>query len=175
MDQEKISFFEKMYQKNFSYIYNYIYMRVLHRETAEEICSEVFFRAFKNIESYDPKIAGQATWLCSIARNQIINYFQSNAVKRVELVDELPEIPVEDDYGITRNAINREVERILKMLSDEEREILSLHYAMDMSVKELAQVKGVSQNAMTHRLMRIREKCRRFEEESGNKFSDFFS
>ena len=150
-------------------------MKVLHKETAEEICSDVFFKAYKNIEAYNSERAGERTWLCTIARNSVINYFKSSEVRRTELTDEMPEVPVEDDYSITRQSVNREVERLLGFLSEEEREILSLRFAMGLAVKEIAEMKGITQNAMTHRLMRILEKLRRLEEESGNSFSDFFS
>ena len=175
MNSKKDAFFEKMYQEHFSYVYNYIYMRVLHKETAEEICSDVFFKAYRSIESYNPEIAGERTWLCAIARNSVVNHLRSSEVRNTSLTDEVPEVPVEDDYGIEKQSVNREVERLLGFLSEEERELLSLRYAMDVPVKELAEMKGVSQNAMTHRLIRILEKLRKQEEESGNKFSDFFS
>ena len=166
--------FEKMYQEQFSYVYNYIYMKVLHKETAEEICGDVFLKAYEKIETYNYKLAGPRTWLCKIAHNCVVNHFQSSAVKKTVLTDEVEETAVEDDYTASAMPINREVERLLDKLNDEEKEIISLRYGMDISVKELAEMKGVSPNAMTHRITRILEKCRKIEEDSGNKFSDFF-
>ncbi len=174
MNSNKNAVFEKMYENNFSYVYNFIYMKVLHKETAEEICSDVFFKAYKHVEDYDPDKAGERTWLCTIAKNSVINYFSSSETRKTIPTDTLPEESRDDDYGITRQAVNSEVDRLLQFLNDEEREIISLRFAMEMPVKEIAALTGISQNAMTHRLTRILEKLRKLEEESGNMFSDFF-
>lgn len=171
--KDKNSLFERIYTGNFSYVYNFIYMKVLQKETAEEICSDVFLRAYKAIESYDPEIAGERTWLCTIARNLLINYYKRKASDKAEPVEELPEVPVEDDYSVTRQAANREVERLFALLNDEERELLSMRFGMELSVKEIAAVKGVSQNAMTHRIVRILEKLKKIEEKDGHSLSDF--
>lgn len=172
-NKEKNSLFEKIYAADFSYVYNYIYMKVLHKETAEEICSEVFFRAYRAIETYDPEKAGERTWLCAIAHNLVINYYKSSAAKKTGSIEEAPEIPIEDNYGFSRQAANREVERLFTFLNEEEREILSLRFGMELSVKEIAALNNISQNAMTHRITRILEKLRKIEEKSGYSLSDF--
>ena len=165
--------FERIYLENFSYVYNFIYMKVLHKETAEEICSDVFMRAFRGISSYDPQKAGARTWLCVIAKNLLINYYKKRSNEIIEYTDEPADIAVKDDYGIMKQSANREVERLFRELSDDERELLSLRFGMELSIKEIAEMKDVSQNAMTHRIGRILDKFKKLEERSGNELSDF--
>ncbi len=173
MTEEQKAAFEKIYTEHFSYVYNFIYMKVLHKEVAEDICSKAFFNAFSHFESYDPAISGVRTWLCTIARNCLLDYYKSTSTNRLELTDDMPDVPVSDDYEIMKNPLNQEVGRLLSLLSSEEREILSLRFGMDLPVKEIAEMLGITQNACSHRLNRIIEKCRKIEEKAGNSLSDF--
>ena len=72
---EKLNF-EEVYEQNFRYVYNVVYMRVMHRETAEDITSEVFVKAWKNYDRFDPEIATPVTWLCAIANNEVKMYLR---------------------------------------------------------------------------------------------------
>ena len=173
MSETKNEKFKEIYMENFSYVYDFIYMKVLHRETAEDICSETFTKAYAHIDSFDPNRAKVRTWLCTIARNCVYDHFKSSFKRRVDITDDLPDIPVEDEYSIIKNAVNEEVARLLKLLSDEERELLACRYGSKMSVKEIAEVYGVSQNAISLRIRRILEKCRKIEEKGGYNISDF--
>ena len=167
--------FEKFYMDNFSYIYNFIYMKVLNVHIAEDICSTTFLKAFEKFDEYDPSLAGERTWRCVIARNTVIDHAKSGYTKRTQLVDEYPDIPITDDTQeeVERRSLYEEVERLLGMLTEEERELISLRYGMGIQVKEIADMLGISPNSTTHRITRALEKCRKYEERSGNKLTDF--
>ena len=167
--------FEKFYMNNFSYIYNFIYMKVLNVHIAEDICSTTFLKAFEKFDEYDPSLAGERTWLCVIARNTVIDHAKSGYTKRTQLVDEYPDIPITDDTQeeVERRSLYEEVERLLGILTEEERELISLRYGMGIQVKEIADMLGISPNSTTHRITRALEKCRKYEERSGNKLTDF--
>ena len=166
--------FEQVYSENFSYIYNYIYMRVLHKETAEDLCSQTFLNAYTHYDSYDPAKAGVRTWLCTIARNLTTNYMTSSSVRLSEALDEDTEQSIlshEDEYGIFRDDANKEAARLLSMLKADERELLSMRYGLELSVAEIAQSLGVTGNAVRKRIKKALDRCLSFEE--GRDLSDF--
>jgi RNA polymerase sigma-70 factor (ECF subfamily) len=167
--------FEKIYMDNFSYVYNFIYMKVLNAHIAEDICSTTFLKAFEKFDEYDPSLAGERTWLCVIARNTVIDHAKSGYTRRTQLVEEYPEIPVNDETQekVIRRSAHEEVERLLGILTDEERELISMRYGMGIQVKEIADMLGVTPNSTTHRITRALEKCRKYEEKAGNKLTDF--
>ena len=167
--------FEKFYMDNFSYVYNFIYMKVLNVHIAEDICSTTFLKAFEKYDEYDPSLAVERTWLCVIARNTVIDHAKSGYMKRTQLVDEYPDIPVTDktQEEVERISVYDEVERLLEILTEEERELISLRYGMGIQVKEIADMLGISPNSTTHRITRVLEKCRKHEERSGNMLTDF--
>ncbi len=166
--------FEAVYTANFSYIYNYIYMRVLHKEITEDLTSQTFLNAFKNIASYNSSLSSERTWLCRIAEHLVLDHMRSFAVKKTDLYGEdFPEIPVYDNIDIFKDDVNNEVARLLSGLESDERELLSLRFALDMPLSEIAEKLGISANAAGKRIQRILKKCRR--SESSHDLSDFVS
>ena len=165
--------FEEIYDQNFRYVYNVIYMRVMHRETAEDLAAETFAKAFKSFESYDPERAQPVTWLCAIAVNEVKSYFRKASTTRELMTDEIPETPTGDDEGerVRTLAINREAERILSALDDDERELVSLRLSAGLSFREIADLLGISEKAATERYRRLIAKCRKFTE--GRKMEDY--
>ena len=165
--------FDEVYRENFRYIYNMIYMRVLHRETAEDITSQVFLNALTAFDRFDQE-SGRATprtWLVTIARNAIIDHARLASVRREQATDELPEVPVFDDSDGRQIALMREVQRIMSLLNDSEREILTLRDLMELSYREIGEIIGISEAAATERHRRTIAKCRKLEQ--GKELSDF--
>ncbi len=166
--------FEQVYSENFSYVYNYIYMRVVHKETAEDLCSQTFLNALSHYDSYDARKAGLRTWLCTIARNLTINHLSSSAVRlssSLEEKEDHPAFAVEDEYEVFRDPVNKEAARLLSLLNDEERELLSLRYGLELSVSEIALEYDITENAVRKRIKRALSHCLAFTE--GRNLSDF--
>ncbi len=163
--------FEVVYEDNFKYVYNFIYMKVLHRETAEDLTSETFTNAFKSYDRYDPQIASVRTWLCSIALHAIGMQIRKASTQREILADTLPETPTESEDTVSVFAINREAERILSLLDENERHILALRLSAELSYKEIADLMNISEKAASERYRRVIIKCRKFTQ--GKSMEDF--
>ncbi|MCR5676290.1 MAG: sigma-70 family RNA polymerase sigma factor [Lachnospiraceae bacterium] len=165
--------FEEIYRENFRYIYNMVYMRVLHRETAEDITSQVFINALAAFDRFDQEkgTASPKTWLATIARNAIIDHARLASVRHEQATEEMPEIPVFDETDGTQLALMREVQHIMSKLSDAEREILTLRDLMELSYREISGILGISEAAATERHRRTIAKCRKLE--AGKELADF--
>ena len=152
-----------------------VYMRVLHRETAEDITSQVFINALTAFNRFDQENgkASPRTWLATIARNAIIDHARLASVRHEQAAEELPETPVFDDTDGTQMVLMREVQHIMSQLNDSEREILTLRDLMELSYREIAEMTGISEAAATERHRRTIAKCRKLE--AGKTLSDFVS
>ena len=156
--------FESVYDENFKYIYNYLYAQTLHRETAEDLSMDVFVRAMEHYDGYDPERASVRTWLVTIARNLLINHLRMAKFRRTENLEDAPEPGKADDYGFRQDAISQEVSRILTKLKPEERELLAMRYMMDMDNQTIAGVVGADSKAVSQRIMRLLQNCRKLTE-----------
>ncbi|MCR5432637.1 MAG: sigma-70 family RNA polymerase sigma factor [Lachnospiraceae bacterium] len=153
--------FEEVYNEYFSYIYNIIYARTLNRAETEDLVSDVFFRAMENYGRFNPEKASIKTWICTIARNRLIDYYRSGARTRNVLManEDMKDFPVEDEYNVEKDDINREAHRILALLSNEERELISMRFFMEMKNTEIAEKLGISSKAVCERYRRLLKKC----------------
>jgi len=136
--------FEEHYPK----IYNYIYYRVLHRETAEDLTGEVFYKALAFRSSFDERKASYKTWLYTIARNIVVNHCRSR--KNELLFDDFEELAanndVEDIFGLNEDF--RRLHELLKTLPEREREVIALRYWGELSYKEIAARTGLNVNSI---------------------------
>ena len=156
--------FEIVYEKYFSDIYNFIYGQILHRERAEDLVSDIFVKAMTNYERFDPSRASVRTWLTNIARNTLIDDYRKNSIrKNVSLDDEdnYTEPSYEDEYKILKEDDEREVYRILSLLSETERELAGMIYFQNMKNNEIGEILGINAKAVSERRRRLLAKCRK--------------
>ena len=156
--------FEIVYEKYFSDIYNFIYGQILHRERAEDLVSDVFVKAMTNYERFDPSRASVRTWLTNIARNTLIDDYRKNSIRKsVSLDDEdnYTEPSYEDEYKILKEDDEREVYRILSLLSETERELAGMIYFQNMKNNEIGEILGINAKAVSERRRRLLAKCRK--------------
>ena len=162
--------FEEVYDEHFSYVYNLIYMHLLHLEKAEDLTSETFIKAYAAYDRYDPDLASERTWLCTIANRLLINHYRSAERNRADLVGDevLNVIPDEDETleSVTDGA-NETVKALLARLTDEERHLLIMRYYQDAKNPEIAERLGINPKAVSERCRRLMVKCRRIMDELG--------
>lgn len=79
------------------YLFNYALLRVSRREIAEDMVQETYISAFKSYSTFKGK-SSPKTWLTSILKNKIIDYYRKSANKK-ELKQDLPEEKMFDDLG----------------------------------------------------------------------------
>lgn len=172
--QNKKEDFAAVYEQQFSAIYSYVYARILHRERAEDLVSEIFMKAMRHYDSFNPSIASVKTWLVNIARNTLIDEFRRAGRTQTYSLDadtEYIEPSETDEYPIMKNPVNQEAYRILKQLSDSERELIGMIYFEDMSNPEIGEILGINAKAVSERHRRLLAKCRKLE--SGKNLCDF--
>ena len=69
--------FEVLYDLYIQKVYRFVYYRVSHKQTAEDLVSVVFTKAFTKFASFD-KSANFHTWIIRIARNTVIDHYRTN-------------------------------------------------------------------------------------------------
>lgn len=150
--------FSLLYRRFAARVYRYAYGRVANATEAEEITSEVFLGALQALEGYRPR-GSFAAWLFTIARRRCIDHLRRPT--DLPLGDETAE---DSDCSPASQAIEREsmerLERVLASLSDEERELLRLRYAAELTHRQIGQLLGRSEAAIKMAMLRLLRKTR---------------
>ena len=138
--------------------------RIVSRyEDAEEVYQDVFVKALRNIDGFNPRQASLATWLSRIAYNESINFLRRQRVDIIYMDDrdlgsdsqEDPEEASKDEQTI------QQLEQALAMLSPYEQAVISMFYYDDMSLADIAYVTGSIPSTIGSQLSRIRKKLYR--------------
>ena len=120
---------------------------IRNKPDTEDLVSDIFMRAMSHYDSFDPSKASVRTWLCTIARNCLIDYFRKNGRRKTENLDDAPEPSAVDEYDILKNPVNKEVYRLLEKLSDDERELLSMIYVQELKNPQIGEILGINAKA----------------------------
>jgi len=146
------------FEEFYPIIYNYIYYRVLHRETAEDLTSDVFYKALAFEATYDEKKASYKTWLLTIARNVVANHYRDK--KDGFPLDDFESLAAdgnfEDDYE--KKEEFRRLHELLKTLPERKRVVIALRFWGDMTYKEIALRVGLHEKSVSSMMSRLMTK-----------------
>ena len=133
---ECILTYEQVYQDYSRKVMGYIRPRINNPADAEDLHSAIFTKVFEKFSSFDQTKASVSTWIYTIARNTLIDYFRTRKVYD-ELGDE--DIVEEDAYqGILNEETLGELAQALEKLPQRERDLIIMHYYNNMQLKEIA-------------------------------------
>ena len=149
-----------LYERYVRRLYTYVYYRTHHRETAEDIVSEVFLRALEHISSFDPARGNVSAWFHGIAHNLIIDHFRR--LKPTQAIEDVWDLS--SDTNVPRDADTAlQVEKVreaLKTLTPEQREMMILRLWDGYPFAEIAALTGKSEAACKMAFGRALKKIR---------------
>ena len=118
------------------------------REVAEDLTAATFERVVKAWARFDPAIASERTWILTIARNVLTDYYRRQSHRGTVSTDEHPallEAIVAVDDPITRHLSTSGFTSWLRELNDREQQVLALRYGADLSAREIAATLSLSE------------------------------
>jgi len=127
---------EKLYTEYRKKVFGYISNKISSREDAEDLTSDVFLKVQQSIDKFDPSKASPSTWIYSITRNVVIDYFRTRRVTEEIPEDIRSDELVEDQY--IQDETLSELAEALECLNEEERAIIVLHYSDGLPLTEIA-------------------------------------
>lgn len=153
--------FGEVYDRWADKIYKFIYYRVGHKEEAEDITGRTFMKALKNLGRFSPEKGAFSTWLYTLAKNCVTDHYRrSRPLQTVGASDDLPGTSdlFEENADRLRLA---EVEKYLKTLKPEQRELILLRVWDGLSYAEIAAIAGKSEASLRMMFSRAIKELRR--------------
>lgn len=148
--------FGKIYDAYVSRIYRFIYFKVSSVQEAEDLTSETFLKLWQYLQDGKPvRHLGALTY--QVARNLVTDYYRSKPQRIAASTEEIVSgeqvgAQVHADIAITDRSFEKTVataaiERALRLLKDEYREVVILRYLDELAPREIATVLGKSSGA----------------------------
>ena len=133
--------FQAFYQENLSLIYHYVYGKIRNREEAEDLTSQVFFKAIHHLDP-DRSPQSKRSWLYQVARTTITDHWRSHYSSSSNSLETLLEAgwegPTENNAFEMNGNASEHVHRILEALPEHYREVLTCRFLLGLSIKETA-------------------------------------
>jgi RNA polymerase sigma-70 factor (ECF subfamily) len=141
--------FSEFYDKQVDKIYRFIFLKTNSRTIGQDLTSETFLRFWKSLEK-GTEIENPRAFVYQIARNLIIDYYrQKERLQTISAEEEMikdPRLNLEQEAIIASDIA--QVQRALSEISNEYQDVLIWYYLDELSVREIAEILGKSENAV---------------------------
>ncbi len=175
--------FGELYDEYYPQIFGYILKRTVNFEVAQDVTSEVFFKALKNIGKFRWQGVPFSSWLYRIATNEIANSFKGDSRRKIlieQLLESVPQYSPTPDVEIARAeeelkkhgeflALN---EAIVK-LPVKYQEVITLRFFEKKQLKEIGEILDKKEGTIKSLLHRGLEKLRILTEQNATFCQDF--
>lgn len=160
---ERHDYFEDLYKENRALILNYIRKRVKNKEDAEDLTEEVFIRVYKNLPDFKWQGVSVKSWIFTIARNAIIDYYRKfDKEKNNVSLEEVSTNFKSGSKDILVNLLDGEEDKKLYLeiskLKEKDQFLIYYKYFEELSIKEIAKRVSMSESNVATRLHRLRKK-----------------
>ncbi len=153
--------FERLYAEHAGPLLAFLEYRTGDRALAEDLLADTFERVLRTRSRFDPRRAGEKTWLYSIALNLLRDNArrraaQTRAFERVAASHRGQPAAAELETLASRDALRAALAR----LSDEEREAVALRFGADLTVPQIARLTRERLTTVEGRLYRALRKLK---------------
>ncbi len=173
--------FETVYNEYNKRILYYINGKVKNSDVAQELCADVFIKVNDNLVYYMGEIAGLSTWIYSIAKNTVIDYYRVDKSKYYTNVSDFADAETGKETFQFVASESYEVDSILDNVDKSERiakafenlkpsyqKIALLYFVEDKQYNEIAEICNVPLGTVKGMISRCREMLQ-------NQLSDIYS
>ena len=151
------SAFASLVDQHKNLVYSLVLRMVNNAQDAEEVAQDTFVKAFKSIKQFKGE-SKFSTWLYKIAYFTAINHLRKNKM----LSSSIDLSTIESDDSSALEQLNNEdkqqyLNEALSYLRPIDRNLISLFYLEELSIKEIEDITLFSQANIKVKLLRIRK------------------
>jgi RNA polymerase sigma-70 factor (ECF subfamily) len=136
---------DAVYREEMPRVFNYFRYRGFGRETAEDLTSATFEKAWRARDRYRRARGAVGTWLLAIARNAATDH-----LRRARRAVPLPESALRDEETPESQALRearwRRLRALVDGLPERERELLALKYGAEATNRAIATITGLGES-----------------------------
>jgi RNA polymerase sigma-70 factor, ECF subfamily len=143
--------------------YGFFFARTGRKEVAQDLSQDIFLKLVEKIGYFDETRGNFVVWFWQVARNTLVDHyrekkavafssFEENEVEAFSQ-EEMPDLDGKLEY--------QKMQRFLKTLGDEERELFELRYVAETPYRDISKILGKSEGSLRVAALRVKEKIKR--------------
>ncbi len=150
---------EKYEKRLICYVKNMIYV---NEEDAQDIVQESFIKAYRNLNSYNPKYKF-SSWIYRITHNEAISFLRKNKYRKLEIVND-PELNIFDTIAssldLEKESQKDEIDLALSKLDQRYRDVIILKFVEGMDYNEISEILHIPSGTVGSLINRAKVKLR---------------
>lgn len=132
-------------------------------EGAAEVTQQAFVRAYESIDAW--RGTELAPWLSAIAVHTALKFLDKERRRRTSSLDDVPgsvlgSFSADSSFSEEHEARLQQMEAAIAELSEQDQQLLRLHYYEQQKTADIARRTGLSQSNVLVKLHRIRERLK---------------
>lgn len=159
--------FKPLYQQYFPRVHAYIHYRVSSAQDAEDLISETFFKAIRNLGRFRWHGEGSfAGWLFRIAHNLVVDYYRRNtrvglsSTPNENLAEPSDQSPLPEETMMQKETF-LQMRALIAQLSPRRQEIITLKFFGSLRNYEIAHILKLDERTVAAHLSRGLQDLRR--------------
>jgi RNA polymerase sigma-70 factor (ECF subfamily) len=148
--------FLELYDRNIDRVYAYVSRRTGNRAVAEDVTSEVFEQALKNLPKFEWRGVPFAAWLFRIAANALADHWKREGRDSHDLP---PEIPDEREHQDLERRLS--LFQMVDRLPDAQRQVIQMRFVEGRNIREVATALDRSEGAIKQLQLRAIDTLRK--------------
>ncbi|MCE2395821.1 RNA polymerase sigma factor [Candidatus Poribacteria bacterium] len=162
----RLDAFDDLMKRYKGQIYAYLLRSVKNYEDAEELTIEVFFKAYRALDTWKPQ-ARFSTWLYKIAHNLSIDFHRAKSRRQTYSLDD-EELSIDEptavdlwsnpEWEIEEKDRHRVIREAIDQLSPKQKAVFMLNRYQGLQIKEITEVLGMAEGTVKIHLHRAVKK-----------------
>ena len=136
--------FDGLYLRYVEPVFRYLYSRLGNVHEAEDITAQTFLVAFESFDRFRQD-GHFASWLFTIARNKAMDHFRQRK----------DTTPIDPLNGVIQSEQAAALSKLIRALTEEDRELLRLRFLAAMSFPEIAHILHRNEEAVKKSVYRL--------------------
>ncbi|MGL5957943.1 MAG: RNA polymerase sigma factor [Phocaeicola sp.] len=147
---------EKIYKEFYPKIRSYVGYKVADADDAEDVTSEIFKKVVLKYFTFDVEKASVSTWIYTIARNSVVDYYKdkNNPYNKSELTGVEIDLSLDANEQLFRLDNLELITGALQKLSKRERDIIIMRFYYEKKAAEVAEL--LDMTALNVRIVQFR-------------------
>jgi len=148
------------YQKYYFSLKKFISRHIDDEGVVDELINDIFLAAFASYSNFRHQ-SSEFSWLCSIAKHKIIDYYRKKKLKTIlfslnPVFEDIADHALTPERDCLKNELKAEIKSTLTKLSKGYHQILRLKYIDGWRIREIAKFLKISVKAVESRLIRAK-------------------
>ncbi len=158
--------FQRLVERYQHFVFT-IALRILKtREEAEEAAQDVFIKVYKTLGNFEKK-SKFSTWLYTVTYRTAIDIARKKQLLTDSIDDDQSFLQVEDTertpvQELQQSDLQQQLQAAIQKLKPDDAALITLYYLNEKSVREIADITGLTETNIKTKLHRTREMLREY-------------